>query len=183
MQATQATINGVNVPRLLETIDVIRSDGSLADFTFRVSDHWLTCGHNRFTVQPFHGANQQHDRPDMFTFEVDEPPILLGTDKGPNPVEYTLGSLLGCLTNTLAYHAASRGIEIEHMESKVEGDIDIHGFLGLDPNVRCGYQEIRVKFRIKSDADPELLKKLAKYSPVYDTISNPVRVIVDIEKV
>lgn len=183
MQATQTIINGINVPKLFETIDLIKSDGSLANFIFRASDQWITCGHNRFTVLPFHGANQENDRPNTFTFDVDEPPLLLGNDQGPNPVEFGLGSLLGCLTNTLAYHAASRGIEIEHIESQVDGDIDIHGFLGLDPNVRCGYQEIRVKLRVKSDADPELLKKLAQYSPMYDTFSNPVRVILDVEKI
>jgi uncharacterized OsmC-like protein len=176
------TVNGVDVPALLQTIDAIRADPTLAQFKFRASDMWLGCGLNRATVGSFEGANQQHTRPVSFQYHVDEPPVLLGSDKGPNPVEFAIMALLGCLTNTMVYHAASRGIEIDHVESQVEGDLDLHGFLGLDPKVRSGYQEIRVKLRVKSDADVELLKKLAQKSPVYDTISNPVRIVVDVEK-
>ena len=183
MQANLHLINGVDVKKLSETLSAIQADGSLAQFQFRASDQWLGCGLNQFMIEPFHGANQEHDRPETFTYPMDEPPVLLGGDKGPNPVEYAIASMLGCMTNTMAYHAAARGIEIESIESKVEGDIDLHGFLQLDPKVRSGYQEIRVKFRVKSNGDPELLKKLAQKSPVYDTIANPVRVVVDVETV
>jgi uncharacterized OsmC-like protein len=183
MQATQQMINGVDVQKLTETISAIQADGSLAQFQFRASDQWMGCGLSEFKIEPFHGANQEHNRPAAFTFKADEPPVLLGTDKGPNPVEYAIAAMLGCMTNTMAYHAAARGIEIESIESKVDGDIDLHGFLQLNPKVRSGYQEIRVKFRVKTNGDPELLKKLAQKSPVYDTIANPVRVVVDVETV
>jgi uncharacterized OsmC-like protein len=183
MQTAQQMINGVDVQKLSETLGAIQADGALAQFQFRASDQWLGCGLNQFTIEPFHGARQEHDRPATFTYKMDEPPVLLGQDKGPNPVELAIASMLGCMTNTMAYHAAARGIEIQSIESKVEGDIDLHGFLQLDPKVRSGYQEIRVKFRVKSDADPELLRTLAQKSPVYDTIANPVRVVVDVEKV
>jgi uncharacterized OsmC-like protein len=111
--------------------------------------------------------------------------VLLGEDHGPNPVEYVLHALAGCLTTSLVYHAAAQGIRIDEVESTYEGDIDLHGFLGLSDEVRNGYQNIRVTFKIKADAPPEKLEELLllaqKRSPVFDTVSNPVSVTVSLE--
>ena len=109
--------------------------------------------------------------------------MLLGEDNGANPVEFVLAGLSGCMTTTLAYHAASRGLELEEISSEFEGDIDLHGLLDLDPDVRSGYREIRVKFRVKGDADEETIRELVRKSPVYDTLAQPVRIKIDVEKV
>jgi uncharacterized OsmC-like protein len=181
MQATEMMINGVDVQRLSETVTAVQTDPTMAQFKFRVTDQWVDGGHNRFKIQPCHGARQEHTRPETFVFDAGEPPVLLGTDQGANPVEYAMGALLGCMTTTMTYHAAARGIEIEKIDSQAEGDIDIQGMLQLDPNTRPGYQEIRVKMRVKTDGDPETLRKLTRLSPVFDTLANPVRIKVEVE--
>jgi uncharacterized OsmC-like protein len=108
---------------------------------------------------------------------------MVGQDSAPSPVEHVLHGLAGCMTTTLVYHAAARGIEIESIASELEGDVDVRGFLGLSNEVRKGYSEIRVVLKVKSDATAEKLEELAKYSPVYDTLRNPVNVVVRVEKV
>ena len=117
---------------------------------------------------------------------ADEPSVLLGTDRGANPVEYVLTALAGCLTTSLVYHAATRGISIEEVESHLEGDLDLRGFLGLSEEVRTGYENIRVSFKIKADATDEQLKELVqvaqKRSPVFDTVSRPVPVSVELKQ-
>jgi uncharacterized OsmC-like protein len=109
--------------------------------------------------------------------------VLLGEDNGANPVEFVLAGLSGCMTTTLAYHAASRGFNIESIESAYEGDIDLHGLLDLDPNVRSGYREIRVKFKVKGDVDEQTVQELVRKSPVYDTLAHPVKFKIEVEKV
>ena len=123
----------------------------------------------------------EHKAP--FTFDMDEPAVLLGEDCGANPVELVLSGLSGCMTTTLAYHSAARGLQLEEVSSEFEGDIDLQGLLDIDPSVRSGYREIRVKFKVKGDVDPETVKELIQKSPVYDTLANPVKIIVDVEKV
>jgi uncharacterized OsmC-like protein len=114
--------------------------------------------------------------------DADEPPILAGEDKGPNPVEHLLNALAACLTTTLVYHAAIRGIEIEELESEVEGDLDLQGFFGLSSDVRRGYENIRVNFKIKTDAENiERLKALSKLSPVFDVTTKGTNVAVSIQ--
>jgi uncharacterized OsmC-like protein len=117
------------------------------------------------------------------TFELDngEPPVLLGADQAPNPVEYVLHALVGCLTTTLVYHAAARGITVESVESRLEGDLDLRGFLGLSEEVRKGFQAVRVQMRVKSSASPSVLRALAQYSPVYDIVSKSLPVDVSVE--
>ena len=118
--------------------------------------------------------------------DADEPPILLGRDKGPNPVEYLLTALASCVTTSIIYHAAARGITIRSMESRLEGDIDLQGFLGIRDDVHRGYKEIRMYVDIDADATTEELEEIVKlgptYSPVYDTITRPVPVAVELMK-
>ena len=116
----------------------------------------------------------------------DEPPVLLGQDNGANPVEQVLHGLAGCLTTSLVYHAAARGIRIDEVESTYEGDLDLHGFLGMDPKVRNGFQQVRVTFKVKGDAPQEKLQELVelaqKRSPVFDMLSHGVPVKVTLAK-
>ena len=101
----------------------------------------------------------------------------------PTRVEFVLAGLSGCMTTTLAYHAAGRGLKTDDIGSEFEGDIDLQGLLGTDPRVRSGYHEIRVKFRVKGDADEATVHELLRKSPVYDTLANPVRIKIEVEKV
>ena len=182
-QQVEKSLNGIDVKRLMETIDAIRNNPDLAKFNFRAANRWLGADHNQSTIKDFYGAGKEDtSRSKPYVLDAGEPHVLVGNDSGANPVEFLLHALAACMTTTLVYHAASRGIEIDSVDSKVEGDIDIQGFLGLRKDVRKGYQRIGVTFRVKSDASPEQLAELAKFSPVYDTISNPVDVQVKIEK-
>ncbi len=181
---TPTTVNGVNVSDLMATIGAIQQDPDLAHFEFRTKNRWLGGTHNRSTIQSFYGAGEEDaTRTEPYVFDNDEPPVLAGRDQGANPVEYLLHALAGCVTTTMVAHAASRGLEIESVESALDGDIDVRGFLGLSGQVPKGYQQIRVKFRVKTDADVEKLKEFAAMSPVFNTVVNPTPVTIEIEKV
>jgi uncharacterized OsmC-like protein len=181
-QATiSKVINGVDVERLGETVKAIQQSPSLATSQFRATNRWINGGHNRSTIQGFYAAGQEDaTRSRPFVLDAGEPPVLLGNDEGANPVEFVLHALAACLTTSLVYHAAARGIRIESVESTLEGDLDLQGFLGLSEQVRRGYKEIRVKFQVTSDASSEQLEELTKFSPVYDIVSNPVPVSISI---
>jgi uncharacterized OsmC-like protein len=176
-------LNGVNVEELRKTIDAVKATPGIAKFKFKISNQWMDGGHNRSTVGAFYGAGSDIQRPQQFVLDADEPPVLLGQDRGANPVEYLLHALAACLTTSMVYHAAARGIAIEEVESTVDGDIDLHGFLGLDPNVRRGYQGIRMNFRIKAELSDDQLNELSRlgptFSPVFDSVTRGVPVTVN----
>ena len=179
------TVNGVAVDELFKTIDVVKKAPVVARFKFRAQNEWLDGGHNRTTIRNFYGTQQEHARSQPFVLDADEPPILLGEDRAPNPVEYLLTALAACVTSSIVYHAAAKGIRIHSMESRLEGDIDLQGFLGIREDVPRGYKEIRMYFKIDADAPPEKLEEIVKlgptYSPVYDTITRAVPVKVQLE--
>ena len=114
------------------------------------------------------------------------PPLLLGEDKGPNPVEYVLKALAACVTTSMVYHAAAKGIEIKGIESKLEGDLDLRGFLGLSDDVPVGYKNIRIYFKIDADLSDEekeeLIRMGEKYSPVFNTIAKATPVSAKLDK-
>jgi len=178
------TINGMDVERMRKTIDAIRKNRGLARFQFRAHNRWHGGGWNRSEIREFYGCGgEDTTRVEPFILDSDEPQVLLGEDHNPNPAEYVLHALAGCLTTTLAMHCAGEGIEIESIESTVDGEVDLQGFLGMDENVRKGFEGIHVTMRVKSDAPREKLAELARYSPVYDTLTRPVPVDVKIEMV
>jgi uncharacterized OsmC-like protein len=188
----QSLVNGVDVARLREFIERVRQDPSLGEFHFRLRNRWLDRGRNESELLEFYGAGSEVRRREFvaaggvastgaYVAFSDEPRVLLGDDTAPNPVEHLLHALAGCLTSTLVYHAAARGIQIEAIESELEGDIDVRGFLGIADDVPRGYERIRVTMRVRSSASPQRLAELAEYSPVYNTISSPVPVDVQIE--
>jgi len=175
-------INGVNVSALSDTIAAVKGDPTIAKFNFRATNKWMGGDRNRSTIGQFSGALQEH-RVDgkTFDFENGEHPVLLGADRAPNPVEWLLHALIGCMTTTTAYHAAARNIAVEAIDSQIEGDLDLRGFLGISPEVRNGYNAIRVRMRVKTKADTAAIKALTAMSPVFDTVSRSVPVTVDIE--
>ncbi len=180
--AKPASMNGVNVTALFDTIDAVKQNAEIAKFNFRLTNTWLGGEKNRTTIKDFSGALTVHrNTGKSFVAENGEAEVLLGEDKAPNPVEWLLHALIGCMTTTTAYHAASRGIAVEAIDSKVEGDLDLRGFLGLSDEVRKGYNAIRVTMRVKTKAQPATIKALTAMSPVFDTVSRSVPVDVQIE--
>ncbi len=175
--------NGVDVDALNQVIEAVQADSSLAEFKFRAKNQWQGGSVNRTRIQDYYGAHQEHTtRDEPFELTADEPPVLLGSDTGANPVEYVLTGLAGCVTTSLAYHAAANGIDVGEVSSSLEGDLDLRGFLGLDPEVNPGFNEIRVRFNVKSDADESKLREFMGRSPVFDTVTRPVPVKIEITR-
>ena len=183
--STEKIVNGVNVNDLFKTVVAVKGNPTIAKFNFRAKNRWINGGNNRTTVNEFYGACQTHSRSKPFEYVKDEPPVLLGQDQGANPVEYALAALAGCLTTSRIYHAAAQGIKIDAVESTLQGDLDLQGFLGLSEKIRNGYEHIDVTFKIKADAPQEKLEELVelaqKRSPVFDMISHPTPVHVHLD--
>lgn len=185
-QTLPKNINGVAVGDLFETIDAIKASPALAKFKFHIENRWDGAGQNSSSVNEYYGAGQDRSRGLAFVLKSDEPACLLGSDAAANPVEHLLHALAACLTTSMVYHAAARGIQIQEVESYLEGDIDLHGFLELDPKVRKGYQGIKVTFKIKADGSDEQLNEIVqlgpRYSPVFDSLANGVPISVKAER-
>jgi uncharacterized OsmC-like protein len=181
MEKPSTMTNGVDVTALGETLRLLHEKPGLGAFQFRASNRWIGGGLNRSTIQGFYGAGEEHSRPKAFTMTADEPPVLIGGDQGANPVEFVLHALAACLTTTMVYHAAARGIEIGAVSSELEGDIDVRGFTGLADDVRKGYSAVRVSMSVESAAPGATLEALAKFSPVYDIVSNSLPVELSVE--
>jgi uncharacterized OsmC-like protein len=179
-------VNGVKLNRLIDTIEAVKADPKVAGFKFRIQNRWVDGGQNRSEVQQFSAGGNEIQHENDLILEADEPDVLLGTDRGANPVEHLLHALASCVTTSMVYHAAARGIAVEEVESSLEGDLDLRGFLGLAPGVRKGYQQIRLKLRIKADVTDQELRDLAalgpNFSPVFDSITKGVPISVTSER-
>jgi uncharacterized OsmC-like protein len=179
---TSKFVNGVNLDKLQETMEAIKESPVIAKFKFGLNNSWQDCGYNRSTIKSFYGVCEDIDHEKPFMLEADEPPILLGSEKAANPVEYLLHALASCVTTTISYHAAARGIQIQEIESRVDGDLDLQGFLGMRDDVRRGYEGIKMSIGIKADCSDEELKELyelgTKLSPVFDTVTRGVPISV-----
>jgi len=185
MMNTQVTtrVNGVNVDQLVATVQAIQEKPEIARFQFRAQNEWIDGGHSRTTIQGFYGAGQEDEsRSQPFVLEGDEPPVLLGGNAGPNAVEAILHALASCLAVGFVYNAAAQGITVESLNFDLEGDLDLQAFLGLSEDVRPGFENIRLTYRVKSDAPREKIEALCDYvqrtSPVLDMLRNPVPVSV-----
>ena len=176
--------NGVDTATLFATIDAVKGDPDIAKFRFRATNTWMSGTHNRSTIHGFHGAKQEMSHREPFTFDADHPPVLVGTDNGPTPVEYVLHALAACLTAGIANIAAARGVTLTEVSSTVEGEIDLLGILGLSEEVRNGYQQIRVGFTLRGD-DPDKLRSVVEQSrqrsAVFDIVTNGVPVSIDVD--
>jgi uncharacterized OsmC-like protein len=180
--ANYGTVNGIHMETLQGTVNAIEQEPDLGQCKFRARNKWLGGNHNCTTITGFYGAKQQISHKQQFELHADEPPILAGNDEGANPVEHLLNALAACVTTSMVAHAAVRGIHIEELESELEGDIDLRGFLGLADDVPKGFTDIRIKFRVKSDIDNmERLKRLTAYSPVFNTITHGANVDIQVE--
>ena len=176
------TVNGIQMEILQGTVHAIEQEPALGKCVFRARNKWLGGNHNRTTITGFYGARQEIAHKQVYELHADEPPILAGNDEGANPVEHLLNALAACVTTSMVAHAAVRGIHIEELESELEGDIDLRGFLGLAEDVPKGFTDIRIRFRVKADVDNmERLKRLTAYSPVFNTITQGANVDIQVE--
>jgi uncharacterized OsmC-like protein len=184
--AQSAVNNGVNVGALLEAREALRQAPEAAKFMWRASCKWQNGTHSRTDVEGFHGLGQEQKHKTEFSFEADHPEIFASEDLGATPVEYVLVGLASCLTAGVAAVAQNRGIQLRSVEAKLEGSMDIQGILGIDSDVRNGYDDIKVTFNIDADASQKEIEALVaqsqKRSAVYDIVTNPTNVVVDVIK-
>jgi uncharacterized OsmC-like protein len=181
-----AVDNGVNVGALLEAREALRNAPQAAKFTWRATCKWLRGTHSRTNVKGFHGLGQEQKHRTEFTFEADHPEIFASEDNGATPVELVLAGLASCLTAGVAAVAQNRGIQLRSVEAKLEGSMDIQGILGIDSDVRNGYDDVKVTFDIDADATQQEIEALVaqsqKRSAVYDIVTNPTNVTVEVHK-
>jgi uncharacterized OsmC-like protein len=181
----EPTRNGVDTATLFATLDAVKAAPEAAKFQFRAHNEWLSGTHNRSTIHDYFGVGEERTHEHTFHFDADHPAVLVGRDNGPTPVEYLLHALAACLTAGLANIAAARGIRLTEVHSTIAGDIDLNGILGLNPDVRNGYQNITVRFTVKGDAPAEKLRQLVEQSrarsAVFDVITNGVPVAIEID--
>lgn len=178
--------NGVDVPTLFATLDAVRDHPDAARFTFRATNRWLRGTHSRTTIDGYYGVGQEQRHRRAYPYEADHPEPLVGTDEAASPVEQLLHALAACLTAGIANIASARGVDLDAVESRLEGQIDLRGLLGLSDEVRNGYERISVTFRLTGSAPAEVLQGIVDQSrarsAVLDVLTNgvPVDVAVDV---
>jgi uncharacterized OsmC-like protein len=174
--------NGVNVEALLAAREVLKGAPQAAKFTWRASCRWQNGTHSRTKIQGFHGLGEEQKHKTEFSFEADHPEIFASEDLGVTPIEYVLVGLASCLTAGVAAVAQNRGVQLRSVEAKLEGTMDIQGILGIDKDVRNGYDDIKVTFHIDADAPKKEIEAIVaqsqKRSAVYDALTNPTNVTV-----
>jgi len=179
--------NGIDTAQVYGTLDALKSQPDLARFEFRATNRWINGPHSRSTIHSFWGAGQEDaTRTVPFVLDASEPPVLFGHNEAPNPAEFVLHALAGCLTLTIVNVAAARKVELHEVSSSLTGVLDARGATGLDDSYRNGFEGIDVAFTIKGDATPEKLREIVdralSRSVVYDMITNgvPVNVRADV---
>jgi len=176
--------NGVDVATLFATIDAVKETPAIAKFQFRATNSWQGGTHSRSEYSDFFGAMQEMAHKQVTVVESDHPAVLVGQDHAPTPVEYLLHAIAACLTSGIANVASARGVNLTKVSSKVEGDIDLLGILGLSDSVRNGYEQIKVTFHVEGDADDATLREIVEQSrrrsAVYDALTNPTPVQIEV---
>src|ERR687883_1077570 len=167
--------NGIDTAQVYGTLDVLKAQPEAARFEFRVRNSWIDGTHSRSTIHDFWGAGAEDaSRTEPFVVDASEPPVLFGHNEAPNPAEYLLHALAGCLTLTIVNVAAARKVTLTEVSSTLEGVLDARGATGLDPSYRNGFERVRVTFSIKGDAPAEKLQEIVERakarSVVYDMV-------------
>ncbi|MEJ2312609.1 MAG: OsmC family protein [Gemmatimonadales bacterium] len=185
METTTAPVdNGVNVDALLEARQALSQAPEAAQFTWRATNEWIRGTNSRSTVEGFFGLGEEQKHKSTFTFEADHPEVFASEDRGATPVELVLAGLASCLTAGIAAVAQNREIQLRSVKATLEGGMDIQGILGVDPEVRNGFSGIKVSYEIDADATPEDIRALVaqsqKRSAVYDIVTNPTNVSVEV---
>ena len=174
--------NGVNVAHLLGAREALTKAPEAARFKWRAATEWKNGTHSHSTVESFYGLGEEQRRTTTFKFDADHPEVFAAADKGATPVEYVLVGLASCLTAGIAAVAQNRNIQLRSVTATIEGDMDIQGILGIDEEVRNGFNGITVAYTIDADAKREDIEALVaqsqKRSAVYDIVTNPTNVTV-----
>jgi uncharacterized OsmC-like protein len=174
----------VDTATLFATLDAVKQAPEAAKFQFRAHNQWVSGTHNRSTIAGYFGVGEEGSHERTFVFDADHPAVLVGQDHGPTPTEFVLHALAACLTAGLATIAAARKVTLTEVRSTVTWDSDLNGVLGLNPEVRNGYQQITVRFTVKGDAPAETLREIVEQSrarsAVYDVITNQVPVTIEV---
>jgi uncharacterized OsmC-like protein len=178
-------MNGVDTPTLFATINAVKGQPELAKFRFTATNTWMRGTHSRSRIELFSGAGADHKHTGDVQFDADHPAVLVGQDAAPTPVEFLLHAIASCITAGIGNIAAARGVKLTSVEATVEGDIDLRGILGLSDEVRNGYQQMRVNYRITGDASPEKLREIVEQakarSAVYDVLTHGIPVDITID--
>src|SRR6266446_1810916 len=178
------TNNGVNVEALITAREALTNAPEAAQFKWRAACEWKNGTHSHSTVEGFFGLGEEQRRKTTFKFDADHPEVFASEDKGATPVEYVLVGLASCLTAGVAAIAQHRNIQLRSVTATIEGNMDIQGILGIDSDVRNGFDGIKVTYDIKADATPDEIKAIVaqsqKRSAVYDAITNPTNVTVEV---
>ncbi len=186
MTTTESPVadNGVNVQALLDAREVLKGAPEAAQFKWRATSSWQHGVHSQIQVHNFFGLGEEQDHKVPHTFDADHPAVFAAEDNGITPIEYLLVGLASCLSAGVASVAQNRGIQLRSVESTVEGSHDIRGILGADSDVRNGFNDIHVKFKIDADATPQEIEALVaqsqKRSAVFDALTNPTDVTVEV---
>jgi uncharacterized OsmC-like protein len=184
MNETATVDNGVNIDAIRDARQALTDAPEAALFQWRATCEWVRGTHSRSTIVDFSGLGQDHVHREAYTLEADHPEVFASEDNGPTPAEIALAALASCLTAGVATVASNRGIQLRSVKATVEGDMDLQGILGIDEDVRNGFDAIRVTYDIDADASDEdiaaLVAQSQKRSAVFDLITNPTTVQVDL---
>jgi uncharacterized OsmC-like protein len=176
--------NGVNVEALLGARKALTDAPEAAQFKWRATCSWVNGTHSRSTVQSFFGLGAEQSHKTTFTYDADHPEVFAAEDNGATPVEYVLVGLASCLTAGIAAVAQNRSIQLRSVRATVEAGMDLQGILGIDSEVRNGFDGIKVTFDIDADASREdiaaLVAQSQKRSAVFDIVTNPTNVAVEV---
>lgn len=182
--ATTIVSNGVNTEALLGAREAFSQAPQAAQFTFRSSCDWIEGTYSRNTINGYFGLGEEQTRAETFTIESDHPTVFAAEDRAATPTEIVLSALASCLTGGVASVAQHRGIQLKSVRTIVEGNIDVRGILGMDPDIRNGFSSIRVTFEIDANASREDIEALVaqsqKRSALFDILTNPTNVVVDV---
>ncbi|OIQ01772.1 MAG: osmotically inducible protein C [Zetaproteobacteria bacterium CG06_land_8_20_14_3_00_59_53] len=185
METGNSIDNGVNVDALVGARSALTDAPEAARFTWRATCEWKNGTHTYSTVEKFFGLGGEQQHKTRFGFDADHPEIFASEDNGATPVEYVLVGLASCLTGGIATIAQYRNIQLRSVIATVEGDMDLQGILGIDSDVRNGYDGIRVSYKIDADASDDDIRALVaqsqKRSAVYDMLTSPTNVTVVVE--
>lgn len=187
--ATQeiAVNNGVDVQALLGAREALTEAPAAAAFIWRASARWENGTHTRSTIEKFFGLGEEQGHREAFQYSTDHPEIFASEDHGATPVEMVLVGLAGCLTAGIATVAQNRNIQLNSVRATLDAPMDLQGILGIDDEVRNGFDSITVRYEIDAVASEEDIRALVaqsqKRSAVFDIITNPTNVQVDVSKV
>ena len=183
-ESESAVDNGVNVEALLNAREALTDAPEAAQFKWRATCEWKKGTHSNTTVEGYFGLGEEHQHKTTFDFDADHPEVFASEDIGATPVEYVLVGLASCLTAGVAAVAQHREIQLRSVTAIVEGGMDIQGILGIDSDVRNGFDGIKVTYNIDADASDDDIKALVaqsqKRSAVYDIVTNPTNVTVEV---